>query len=123
LHHQEVKLAGLPVKVHDKQQQDTWERLSDFLGMEGYHHYCEGRVGTQFCSFAKKKSGRVEEWMATHEGAHYDSFRKVCDVVDYQVQKNFTDWRFDGNEGYERRVSDRRNPRATLAKVLGTGRW
>ncbi|PYJ49393.1 MAG: hypothetical protein DME87_09855 [Verrucomicrobia bacterium] len=68
LHHQEVKLAGLPVKVHDKQQQDTWERLSDFLGMEGYHHYCEGRVGTQFCSFAKKKSGRVEEWMmATHE--------------------------------------------------------
>jgi len=68
LHHQEVKLAGLPVKVHDKRQQDTWERLSDFLGMEGYHHYCEGRVGTQFCSFAKKKSGRVEEWMmATHE--------------------------------------------------------
>ena len=36
--------------------------------------------------------------MATHEGAHYDSFRKVCDVVDYQVQKNFTHWRFDGDE-------------------------
>jgi len=30
--------------------------------------------------------------------AHYDSFRKVCDVVDYQVQKNFTNWRFDGDE-------------------------
>jgi hypothetical protein len=98
LHHEEVKIAGLPVKVQNKHEPEGWERLSDFLGMENYHHYCKGRIGTQFCSFARKKGGRVDEWMATHEGAHYDSFRKVCDVVDYHVQKNFTNWTFGGEE-------------------------
>jgi len=97
-HHEEVKLAGLPVKVHDKEDADQWERLSDFLGMEEYHHYCKGRIGTQFCSFTKKKSGRTEEWMATHESTHYDSFRKICDVVDYQVQRNFAGWTFGTEE-------------------------
>src|SRR6266571_4670404 len=89
---------GFQVKIHDKEQPDRWQRLSDFLGMEDYHHYCKGRIGTQFCSFTKKKSGRAEEWMATHEAMHYDSFRKVCDVVDYQVQKNFTNWTFGPEE-------------------------
>jgi len=98
LHHEEVKLAGLPVKVGNQQEPEGCERLSDFLGMEKYHHYCKGRIGTQFCSFLKKKSGRGEEWMATHEGAHYESFRKVCDVVDYQVRKNFTNWTFGSEE-------------------------
>src|SRR5260370_13409497 len=98
LHHEDVKLAGLPVKIPDKQQPGKWERLSDFLGMEDYHHYCNGRIGTQFCSFTKKKTGRLEEWMATHEATHYDSFRKICDVVDYQLQTIFANWRLDADE-------------------------
>lgn len=55
--------------------------------MSDYHHYCKGRVGTQFCSFTKKKTGGIEEWMALHEGSHYDSFQKLCDATDYFLAK------------------------------------
>jgi len=53
-HHTEIKLSGLPVKIIDT---NRWQRLSDFLGMAKYHHYCKGRVATQFCSFLSKKTG------------------------------------------------------------------
>ena len=98
LHHQEVKLAGLPVKIPNRGFRNGWQRMSEYLGMEGFHHYCNGRVGTQYCSFIKKKSGRNDEWMAMHEGSHYDSFRKLCDVTDYYVDKHFKSWRFGGPE-------------------------
>ncbi len=94
LHSQEIKMAGLPVKIPDGKLEDRWQGLVDFLKMEDYHHYCKGRVGTQFCSFAKKKSSRTEEWMATHEGSHFDSFRKLCDIVDHVVDKHFKSWSF-----------------------------
>lgn len=98
LHHEEVKMAGLPVKIPDQEQRSGWQRMSDFLAMKDFHHYCNGRVGTQFCSFVKKKSGRDEEWMAMHEGSHFDSFRKLCDVTDYYVDKHFKHWSFDTKE-------------------------
>jgi hypothetical protein len=98
LHHEEVKIAGLPIKVPDKKRRNGWRRLSDFLGMKNYHHYCRGRVGTQFCSFVKKKGGQVGEWTAKHEDAHYDSFRKLCDVADYHIDKHFKSWAFGGKE-------------------------
>lgn len=95
LHHQEVKMAGLPVKIPDTGRRSGWQRLSEFLNMENYHHYCKGRVGTQYCSFVKKKGGKGDdEWMAMHEGSHYDSFRKLCDVTDYYVDKHFKSWTF-----------------------------
>jgi len=46
--------------------------IRDFLGMETYHHYCKGRVATQFCSYVKKKE--KAEWMATHEDDHFNAF-------------------------------------------------
>ena len=46
--------------------------IRDFLDMETYHHYCKGRVATQFCSFVKKKE--KAEWMATHEDDHFNAF-------------------------------------------------
>jgi hypothetical protein len=95
LHHHEIKLAGLPVKMNND---NRWERLTDFLGMEKYHHYCRGRVATQYCSFLPKKSGKNEEWMATHEGSHFDSFQKLCDVVDYFGDRHFKSWKFDDDE-------------------------
>lgn len=58
LHHQQVKLSGLPVKIVDKDDDSEWERLCDFLEMEKYHHYCRGRIATQFCSFQQKKRAR-----------------------------------------------------------------
>jgi hypothetical protein len=87
LHHYEIKVAGLPNKIPDQGRKDGWQLLSEFLAMKDYHHYCKGRVGTQFCSFAKKKSGRIDQWMALHEGSHYDSFQKLCDATDYFVER------------------------------------
>lgn len=101
LHHQEVKMAGIPVKIPNEKWHSGWEQLSNYLGMENYHHYCKGRVGTQYCSFVKKKNSDKklpDEWMAIHEGSHYDSFRKLCDVTDYYVDKHFKSWRPGGRE-------------------------
>ena len=98
LHHEEVKMSGLPVKVPNKERYNGWQRLSEFLEMKDYHHYCKGSVGTQFCSFVKKKSGNIDEWLAMHEGSHFDSFRKLCDVTEYYVDKHFKSWTFSSNE-------------------------
>lgn len=61
LHHQDIKMAGLPVKIPDEKQRNQWESLSDFLDMSKYHHYCRGRVATQFCSFVRNPP--VWRWM------------------------------------------------------------
>ncbi len=98
LHHHDIKLAGLPLKIVDEKQKDSWERLADFLGMEKYHHYCIGRIATQYCSFQQKKSGKKNEWMAIHEGSHFDTFRKLCDATDYFVDRRFKSWIFKKNE-------------------------
>jgi len=99
LHHQEIKIAGLPVKIPAKEKRSGWQRMSEFLEMKDFHHYCQGRVGTQYCSFARKKGGD-EEWMAMHEGSHFDSFRKLCDVTDYYIDKHFKSWSFDGTKEF-----------------------
>lgn len=96
LYHEEVKMAGLPVKIPGGGDHVQWTQLSEFLGMEKYHHYCRARVGTQFCSFVKKKSGGG--WMATHDDSHYDALQKLCDVVDYYGEKHFKSWSFGDRE-------------------------
>ncbi len=65
LHRNEIKLSGLPVRMPFKSHKG-WIGLADYLQMEKYHHYCQSRIGTQFCSFVTKKAGQKEEWMATH---------------------------------------------------------
>lgn len=96
LHHQEVKMAGLPVKIPDKERRGEWESLADFLDMSRYHHYCKGRVATQFCSFLKKKNS--QEWMATHDEEHFDALRKLSAVTEHAINKNFTNWTISAKE-------------------------
>jgi hypothetical protein len=95
LFHEDVRLAGLPAKLFD-QRSGRWTKLQEAIHLEKFHHYCTGRVATQFCSFARKKAGG--EWMALHEGPHFDSFAKLCDAVDYFQHKHFTSWRFSDKE-------------------------
>ena len=94
LHHHEIKMAGLPVKFADKKRRDQWGSLADFLAMSEYHHYCKGRMATQYCSFLRKKGSRTNarEWMATHDEEHFDALRKLCAVTEHVVNKNFTSW-------------------------------
>lgn len=96
LHHHEVKVAGLPVKIPDEGELDSWTMLADYLEMAKYHHYCKGRVATQFSSFKKKKE--QHEWMATHDEAHFDSFRKLCTAVDHFADEHFKNWLFNDHE-------------------------
>ena len=96
LHHQEVKLSGLSVKIPAKKPRGSWEALPDFLGMDKYHHYCKGRVATQFCSFSRKK--KDQEWMASHNPEQFDSFRKLSAAVEYFIDHHYKSWQFGTDE-------------------------
>lgn len=91
IHHHDIKMAGLPVKIPSKERSSEWLSLADFLGMEKYHHYCRGLVATQFCSFLKKR-GANDEWMATHDESHFEAFSKLCDATDYFLDRHFKSW-------------------------------
>lgn len=96
LHHEDVKHAGLPVKFPMKG--GGWQSLPDYLRLDKFHHYCKGRVATQFCSFRRKKDQQQSEWMALHEDTQFDCFRKLCAVTDYFLDQHFKNWRFGGPE-------------------------
>lgn len=90
LHAQEVRLSGLPVKVMDEKEPDMWVSLSQFTNLNSYHHYCKGRISTQFCSFAQKKN--TKEWMAFHEDDHFDSFKKLSAALDHYEREHYHSW-------------------------------
>jgi len=92
IEYEKIKIAGLPVKIPNKLEPNWWRNLPEYLRMANYHHYWKGRVGTQYCSFIQKKSGsknNSKEWMATHDDSHYESFRKLCDVTDFYIDKHW----------------------------------
>jgi hypothetical protein len=97
LHHHEVQVSGIPVKVPAKGAGRQWLRLTDYLGLEKYHHYCRGRVATQYCSFQKKKQP-AHDWMAWHDEAHFDAFSKLSAAVDHSVAEHYRKWLFKGSE-------------------------
>lgn len=96
LHQQAIKHAGLPTKFPTKG--GGWRSLPDFLNLQKVHHYCKGRVATQFCSFRRKKDQAQGEWMALHEDTQFDAFRKLCAITDYFVDEYFKAWRPGGPE-------------------------
>jgi hypothetical protein len=96
LHADEVKLSGLPAKIWTDGDDAGWESVPDFLGMDGYHHYCKGRIATQFCSFVKKKG--VDEWMAFHEEGHFNSLVTLSTALEHFSAQHFKSWHFRGPE-------------------------
>jgi hypothetical protein len=97
LHYEEIKLAGLPAKVFDPKAK-KWVSLTSFLDMDEYHHYCKGRIATQFCSFSQKRGGN--QWMASHDDLHFDAFRSLVTALEYHKDKFFECWRFDSRTEY-----------------------
>ena len=69
LHHQEIKVSGIPVKFW---QEDGYVSLSEFTGMEGFHHYCKGAIATQYCTFQLKKD--KSSWIAFHSEEQHSTF-------------------------------------------------
>jgi hypothetical protein len=97
-HRDEIKLAGLPIKIQSKDQPNVWTTLPAYLGMEKYHHYCRGRIATQFCSFIEKKKDNKKEWMATHDEVQFDALRKLSAETEHFVRKHFESWEYRGRE-------------------------
>jgi hypothetical protein len=85
--HYEIKMAGIPVIIKEREDGPS-ALLCDFLNMNKYHHYCSGRIATQFCSFKAKgdKRGKIE-WMAWHEDSHFASFQKLAAALEHNVQE------------------------------------
>lgn len=94
--HYNIRISGLPVKILRNKKDKEWESLSEFIKMQKYHHYCKGKVATQFCSFTKKKNS--DEWMAQHENSHFDVVQKLCDATNYYINEHFTSWVITDNE-------------------------
>ncbi len=94
VHVYDITFSGMPAHVITASGTRP-EKLGSFLKMEKFHHYCQGRIATQFCSFQPKKIGKVRngadqfEWMALHDDEHFDSFRKLCAAVNYDVDQHF----------------------------------
>jgi hypothetical protein len=95
LHYEEIKLAGLPVKIFNPKLM-KWVSLPSYLDMDEYHHYCKGRIATQYCSFTQKRAGN--EWMASHDDVHFDAFRTLATALEYTKDKFFESWRFARKE-------------------------
>lgn len=84
MHHEEVKVSGIPVKFWDK---DGYISLSEFTGMEKFHHYCKGEVATQYCSFQFKRD--KSSWMALHVDEQHDTFNSLIKALEYEIEKHF----------------------------------
>jgi hypothetical protein len=97
LHYEEIKLAGLPVKILDHKSK-KWLALPSYLNMDEYHHYCKGRIATQFCSFTQKRGSA--QWMASHADLHFDAFRTLATALEYTTEKFFQSWDFDPRMEY-----------------------
>jgi hypothetical protein len=84
-----VRIVGSPLTI--KTQRGDTLHLRDILNVFD-QHYIKGPVGTQFCSFMKKKSGKIDEWMALHDDAHFESIAKVCAAIEHQAAQLVNAW-------------------------------
>jgi len=87
-----VKISGLPMTIEDEDNGNPDQlSLPEFLNMYDYHHYFQCPVASQYCSFQKKKD-KGAEWMALHGEDRQDSFGKLCDVIEYFIDRDYERW-------------------------------
>jgi hypothetical protein len=83
----DIKVKLDPAEVFDEKENDRIT-VARFLKLQEIHHYCHGRVATQFCSFMRKEKGKGE-WMALHQQEQFDSFMALIKAVEHRF-KMFT---------------------------------
>lgn len=72
--------------------------IGDLLKIGSYHHYCRGRVATQFCSFNYKSDKK--EWMAWHDDVHFNAFSILTKALEYRFTQfeqhagTYINWEF-----------------------------
>jgi len=81
-----LKVSGIPVKFWDNNR-NRYMDFADFTGMEGFHHYCDTKIATQYCTFQKKKD--KSGWLALHSEEQHDTLSKLIKGIDYEIVKHF----------------------------------
>jgi len=92
LHHEEIKVSGTPVKFWQK---DGYIRLSEFAGMEKFHHYCKGAIATQYCTFQLNRKDK-SSWIALHREEQHDAFNSLIKALEYEIAEHFDSWVLPG---------------------------
>ncbi len=87
LHHYEVKVSGFPVKFWEK---DGYVSFSDFTKMEKFHHYCKGKVATQYCTFFPPKGEKP--WIAHHGDEQHDTLNTLIKMLEYEIADHYAGW-------------------------------
>ncbi|MGA8848450.1 MAG: hypothetical protein WB564_01290 [Dehalococcoidia bacterium] len=88
----DLKVSGIPVKFWDSDK-NRYTNFADFIGMEEFHHYCETKIATQYCTFQKKKEKEKPTWIALHSEEQHDTFNKLIKGIDYEIAKHFGSYR------------------------------
>ncbi len=97
LHHEQVKMSGVPTKIlAEGAEKEKFVSLSGFLDMEEYHHYCKGRVATQYCTFQLKKD--KSEWIALHQDEQHDSITVLIAAIEAEIANHYESWEPPQNE-------------------------
>lgn len=86
LFHMEVKCSGVPVRFWRKGE---WVPISFALNFEKFHHYCRGRIATQYCSFTRKGNN----WTATHLDPQHQTLNKLIDALEAEITEHYASWR------------------------------
>ncbi len=88
LHHEEVKMSGIPVKFWQK---DEYVSLSEFAKMKDFHHYCKGTVATQYCSFQQQRQDK-SCWLALHNDEQHRTLHALVKYLKNQTAAHFSSW-------------------------------
>jgi hypothetical protein len=72
-----IECFGRPLFV--PHPRGSW--VMEFLQVNEFHHYCEGRAASQFCTFQQKRNSSPPDWMALHDDDHFQAFKKLSDVL------------------------------------------
>ena len=91
LHHYEVKLSGIPVEMLvEDVAEERFVPLSEFLQMGKYHHYCEGQIATQYCTFQPTKDR--SKWIALHRDEQHDSITVLITALQAEIKEHNESW-------------------------------
>jgi hypothetical protein len=81
-----LKYSGLPVKIiSGNQLVPLWE----FVGTKRFHHYGQGPVATQYCTFHRKSDSAP--WVASHSDAH-QTFLALVNAVEHGIEDHCNNW-------------------------------
>ena len=86
--HEQLKASGIPTQFWQK---DGYVSLSEFTGMEKFHHYCKGTIATQYCTFHLPKKDK-SVWIALHNEEQHDTLTSLIKAVDYEIARHFDSW-------------------------------